>query len=138
MRRSRRSNKAAMKRTTHLDLQSTNDDVGSTASKSRKRKGTTKSEIAIALLCALVALGTLFYVSKKVLTPDIKKGVGTRNKSVSGSKALPHQQRFTAQQNSLLPPDSIYRTKVQDILGDWQQLVKYSGAVSLVVNVACE
>mmetsp|Transcript_41382 Transcript_41382/g.74600 ORF Transcript_41382/g.74600 Transcript_41382/m.74600 type:complete len:150 (+) Transcript_41382:33-482(+) len=129
----RRSNKAVKTRTTHLDL-SSNDDVGS--AKPHKRKGTTKSAIAVALLCGLVALGTLFYVSDKVLTPGKKMVMGTEKEVVSGSKSLPHGERFMAQQ--LLPPDSIYRTKVQDIHGDWQQLMQYSGSVSLVVNVACE
>ena len=129
----RRSNKAVKKRTTHLDL-SSNDDVGS--AKSHNPKGTTKSAIAVALLCGLVALGTLFYVSDKVLTPGKKMVMGTEKEVVSGSKSLPHGERFMAQQ--LLPPDSIYRTKVQDIHGDWQQLMQYSGSVSLVVNVACE
>jgi len=37
-----------------------------------------------------------------------------------------------------LPPDSIYRTEVQDIHGDWKQLMDYSGGISLIINVACE
>mmetsp|Transcript_31004 Transcript_31004/g.66010 ORF Transcript_31004/g.66010 Transcript_31004/m.66010 type:complete len:140 (+) Transcript_31004:109-528(+) len=138
----RRSNKAVKKRTTHLDLPSNedhNDNAGSTGSKSHKRKGSAKSAIAVALLCGLVALGTLVYVSKKVSTTNDNQMVpGVGKEAVSGSSSLLHRERFMAQQNRVLPPDSIYRTKVQDIHGDWQQLMKYSGAVSLVVNVACE
>jgi hypothetical protein len=130
----RRSNKTsggaqAKKRTTHLDLPSSTDDATNSA-KVHKRKGTSKSAIAVALLCAISALGTLFYISDKVLSKKGKVGAETS----SGSS----KERFMAEQNRLLPPDSIYRTKVEDIYGDWQQLMQYSGSVSLVVNVACE
>jgi len=134
----RRSNKATKKRTTHLDLPSHDDNAGSTGGKTHKRKGSTKSAIAVALLCGLAALGTLFYVSNMVFNPDNKKVMGGGKEAASGSNSLPHGERFVAQQNRVLPPDSIYRTKVQDIHGDMQQLMKYSGGVSLVVNVACE
>lgn len=132
----RRSNKASSKkRTTHLDLPS-NDDVGS--GKIHKRKSTSKSTIAFASLCGLIALGTLFYVSNKVFSPDGNVLASIGKQATSGSNSLQHKERFMAQQNRILPPDSIYRTKVQDIHDDWQQLMKYSGSVSLVVNVACE
>lgn len=129
----RRSNK---KRTTHLDLPSNEDHVDSTNNnKSHKHKGNAKSGLAVALLCGLAALGTLFYVSDKVFAPDTKKAMG----EVKEATQLSHNpERFMSQQNRVLPPDSIYRTKVQDIHGDWQQLMKYSGGVSLIVNVACE
>eukprot|EP00804_Cyclotella_cryptica_P006181 CCRYP_015265-RA/>CCRYP_015265-RA protein AED:0.49 eAED:0.49 QI:0/-1/0/1/-1/1/1/0/62 len=47
-------------------------------------------------------------------------------------------ERFLPQQNHLLPPDSIYRTTITDIHGISQQLMKYTGSIALVVNVACE
>ena len=46
--------------------------------------------------------------------------------------------KYLPQENRLLPPDSIYRTKIEDIHGNYQQLMDYAGSVSLVVNVACE
>lgn len=138
----RRSNKVsiAKKRTTHLDLPS-NDDNGSNAeNKWHKRNGNATFAIAVAVLCGLAALGTLFYVSKQVLAPGnkIMLGGGHGAASVGGPDPLLLQERFAAQQNRVLPPDSVYRTKVRDIHGDWQQLMQYSGGVSLVVNVACE
>ena len=47
-------------------------------------------------------------------------------------------ERFLPQQNRLLPPDSIYRTEVEDIHGNWKKLMEYSGGISLIINVACE
>jgi len=133
----RRSNKStSTKRTTHLDLPSNDDHVGT--SKIHKRKSTSKSALAGTILCGLAALGTLFYVSNTVFTPNNKMAVGAGKEAVSGSDSLQHKERFMAQENRLLPPDSIYRTKVQDIHNDWQQLMKYSGSVNLIVNVACE
>lgn len=136
----RRSNKASSgtqvkKRTSHLDLPSNDDDGGSISKIHPKRKSASKPVIAVAILCGLAAVGTLFYVSNKVFQAP-KTMTGTGKEAVPGSNSLP--ERFMAQQNRLLPPDSIYRTKVQDIHGDWQQLMQYSGSVSLVVNVACE
>lgn len=130
----RRANKApSVKRTTHLDLP-TNDDIGGSTKIHAKRKNTSVSSIAAAVLCGLVALGTLFYVSNKVFQAP-KTMVETKAKeAVSGSDSLFQKQRAMAQ----LPPDSIYRTKVQDIHGFMQDLNQYSGSVSLVVNVACE
>lgn len=123
-------------RKTHLDLPSPHDDG---TAKIHKRKGTSQSNIAVTILCGLVALGTLFYVSNKVFNGDGgKMVVDTGKEAVSGSGSLPHKERFMGQQNRLLPPDSIYRTKVRDIHNDWQELMKYSGSVNLVVNVACE
>ncbi|KAL7530222.1 hypothetical protein ACHAXR_005981 [Thalassiosira sp. AJA248-18] len=126
----RRSSKASSgtqvkKRTSHLDLPSNDDDGGSISKIHPKRKSASKPVIAVAILCGLVAVGTLFYVSNKVFqAPKIMTGTG--KEAVPGSNSLP--QRFMAQQNRLLPPDSIYRTKVQDIHGDWQQLMQYSGS----------
>ena len=138
----RRANKGpSSKRTTHLDLPSNEDgDVGNGSSKVHKRKGSrSKSTIAVACLCGLVALGTLFYVSNTVFSSEGKVAAILGKKAVSGSAEPVHnKERFMEQQNRLLPPDSIYRTKVQDIHDDWQQLMKYSGSVSLIVNVACE
>lgn len=138
----RRSNKAssatqAKKRTTHLDLPS-HDDVPS--SKIHKRnKGPSMIAIARAILCGLAALGTLFYVSNKVFeSPGENVAAGSMKDPISSSHSIPQKERFLDQQNRLLPPDSIYRTKVEDIHGDWQQLMQYSGSVSLVINVACE
>mmetsp|Transcript_17596 Transcript_17596/g.42330 ORF Transcript_17596/g.42330 Transcript_17596/m.42330 type:complete len:144 (+) Transcript_17596:65-496(+) len=129
-------NKASSeKRTTHLDLPA-NDDVD--RGKIHKCNSTSKSTIALASLCGLVALGTLFYASNKVFTPDGKVSASIGKSLTPGYNLLPQKERFMAQQNRILPPDSIYRTKVKDIHDDWQQLMKYSGSVSLVVNVACE
>lgn len=138
----RRSNKSsggtqAKKRTTHLDLPSNDDDVVSSSRNIHKRKSTSKSAIAVAIICAIAALGTLFYVSDKVFAASNGgKVIGAVDEADSDSDK--GKDRFLAQQNRLLPPDSVYRTKVQDIHGDWQQLMQYSGSVSLVVNVACE
>ena len=121
-------------RTTHLDLQS-HDDMGSSAKIHPKKKGTSMSALAVTVLCGLVALGTLFYVSNKVFSqgPNTMVGTNGAHRVTSGSDLL-------SQANSMaqLPPDSIYRTKVMDIKGDWQELKQYSGGVSLIVNVACE
>eukprot|EP00980_Cylindrotheca_fusiformis_P029907 scaffold24027_cov132-Cylindrotheca_fusiformis.AAC.2 len=38
---------------------------------------------------------------------------------------------------TFLPPDSIYRLSVPDMSGNLVSLEKYSGMVSLIVNVAC-
>ena len=122
----RRSNKASStskkKRTTHLDLPS-HDNDGSSKVKKRK-SASSKSTIAVAVLCGIAALGTLFFVSNKVF--QASKG---QPKSISGSHSLPHRKRGMEQKNSLLPPDSIYRTKIQDIHGDWQELSQYAGSV---------
>lgn len=122
----RRTNKNKARKT-HLDLPSNDDGVG--AAKVHK-KGASKSQLAMTILCGLAALGTLFYVNSMVFSTGKDAG------SAGGS--LPHKARFMEQQNRMLPPDSIYRAKVQDIHDNWQELMKYSGSVSLVVNVACE
>lgn len=149
----RRSNRvsASKQRTTHLDLPA-NDDAGDAASKFHKRQGASKAAVAVAVLCGLAALGTLFYVSNKVFAGGIAAG-GTRdarNAAIfsggtgvarktggAGSHSSTHGDRFMAQAPHL-PPDSIYRTTVKDIHGTAQDLMQYSGSVSLVVNVACE
>jgi len=136
MRRSNRASSGAQsKRTTHLDLPSNDDLVG--GKRIQKRKGTSKSAIAVSILCGVVALGTLFYASNQVFSSKKIVG-GTKRAAVPGPRSLHHSERMTEQSNAILPPDSIYRTKVQDIHGDWQQLMQYTGSVSLVVNVACE
>mmetsp|Transcript_17595 Transcript_17595/g.42328 ORF Transcript_17595/g.42328 Transcript_17595/m.42328 type:complete len:144 (+) Transcript_17595:128-559(+) len=123
------------KRTTHLELPA-NDDVD--RGKIHKCKSTSQATITLASLCGLVALCTLFYFSNTVLIPDGKVSASIGKRLTSGYNLLPQKERLVGQQNRILPPDSIYRTKVKDIHDDWQQLMKYSGSVSLVVNVACE
>jgi hypothetical protein len=132
----RRSNKASgagaqgqgRKRTTHLDLPS-NDDAGISKIHKSKKAGPNLSTIAVAVLCGIAAIGTLLYFSGKVSPSSGRER--TLDKKGGGS------QRFMAEQIAL-PPDSIYRTKVQDIHSDWQELNQYAGSVSLIVNVACE
>lgn len=133
----RRANKtsAAGKRSTHLDLPSSHDDGIDDSSKVHKRKSTSKSALFIAIVCGLAAIGTLIYVSDKVFSTNVgSKLVGKGDVPNSAVK----KERFLPQQNRLLPPDSIYRTKIEDIHGDYKQLMDFSGKVSLVVNVACE
>ena len=115
----RRSNKASSKkRTTHLDLPSHDD---SSKVKKHKSASSNKSTVAVAVLCGIAALGTLLYVSNKASK--------AQPNNISGSHSLPHRKRGMEQKNSLLPPDSIYRTKIQDIHGDWQELSQYAGSV---------
>ena len=134
----RRANKtsAAGKRSTHLDLPSSHDDGIDDSSKVHKqRKSTSKSALFIAIACGLAAIGTLIYVSDKVFSTNVgSKLVGKGDVQNSAVK----KERFLPQQNRLLPPDSIYRTKIEDIHGEYKQLMDFSGKVSLVVNVACE
>jgi hypothetical protein len=121
MRRATKS--SSTKRSTHLDLVD-DDRIGS--SKIQKPKTKSKADLARAIFCAFVALGTLYYNYDKVFN---RKGATVKSPQHK-ERALPHQLS--------LPPDSIYRTKVEDIHGEWKQLMEYSGSVSLVVNVACE
>ena len=123
MRRATKS--SSTKRSTHLDLV---DDDGIGSSKIHKPKTKSKADLAKAIFCALVALGTLYYNYDKVFN---RKGKTAKVKPLTyKERILPHQLS--------LPPDSIYRTKVEDIHGERKQLMEYSGSVSLVVNVACE
>lgn len=146
MRRSNKPFSSGIKSKQGLDLPSYVHDIDD-GSKIHKPKRTPKSNIAIYLAIALISLGTLFYMARKVhsakqsfLTmPNGKLMVGRGKEATDpSSSSFSRQERFLAQQNRLLPPDSIYRAKVKDIHGDWQQLMQYSGSVSLVVNVACE
>ena len=132
----RRANKTAGKRSTHLDLPSSHDDGVDDSSKVHKRKSASKSALFIAIVCGLAAIGTLIYVSDKVFFTNVgNKLVG---KGDAPNSAAVKKERFLPQQNRLLPPDSIYRTKIEDIHGEYKQLMDFSGKVSLVVNVACE
>ncbi len=115
--------------------------------KVHRRRHATKSAIAIYLGIAFVALGTVVFVSNRVRTDGeifVKTATGgvmvgkAKGVMVDSSSSATHAERFMMQQNRLLAPDSIYRAKVKDIHGNWQQLMQYSGSVSLVVNVACE
>lgn len=131
----RRANKTSGKRSTHLDLPSSHDDGVDDSSKVHKRKSASKSALLIAIVCGLAAIGTLIYVSDKVFSSNVgNKLVGKGDAPNSAVK----KERFLPQQNRLLPPDSIYRTKIEDIHGEYKQLMDFSGKVSLVVNVACE
>lgn len=127
------------------DLPSSVHDVEE--GKVHRQRRTSKSTISIYLGIAFVALCTLVIVSKRVRTEGeifvktanggIMVGKG-KAAIVDSSSSATQAERFMMQQNRILPPDSIYRAKVKDIHGDWQQLMQYSGSVSLVVNVACE
>jgi hypothetical protein len=58
------------KPSTNLDLMPSHDDDGVDNSKmhnNRKSASITSSSLAITIFCGLIALGTLFYVSNKVL-----------------------------------------------------------------------
>ena len=145
-------------RLSHLDLPSSNDndDEGSTKIHKRKQQRSSNTKaIAVTFVCALIALGTLFFVADKVRTdgeiyaktPNGSILVGSKKKEASvvggsdggsSSSISNEQQRFLSQQNRLLPPDSIYRSNIMDIHGNQQQLMKYAGSISLIVNVACE
>lgn len=145
-------------RSSHLDLPSSNDndDEGSTKIHKRKQQRSSNTKaIAVTFVCALIALGTLFFVADKVRTdgeiyaktPNGSILVGSKKKEASvvggsdggsSSSISNEQQRFLSQQNRLLPPDSIYRSNIMDIHGNQQQLMKYAGSISLIVNVACE
>jgi len=128
----RRANKtpAAVKRS-HLDVQ-----MGSGAdAKIHKKKSSSNSSLALALLCGAAALCTLLYVSNKVFSSSPIK---SERKVFSKHMEEIKKERYLPQENRLLPPDSIYRTKIEDIHGNNQQLMDYAGSVSLVVNVACE
>lgn len=122
MRRATKS--SSTKRSTHLDLV---DDDGIGSSKIHKPNTNSRVNLAKAIVCALAALGTLWYINDKVFN---RKGKVGTDKAAEKERILPQQHS--------LPPDSIYRTKVEDINGEWKQLMEYSGSVSLVVNVACE
>ena len=128
------------KPSTNLDLMPSYDDDGVDNSKmhcNRKSASSMSSSLAITIFCGLIALGTLFYVSHKVLLKSRSMGGGI-NSMVSDVPTHNTVERFLQQQNRILPPDSIYRTDVQDIHGDWKQLMEYSGGISLIINVACE
>jgi hypothetical protein len=121
-------------------MPSNDDDAGVLGSKvHNKRKSTSMSTLAITIFCGLVALGTLFYVSNKVLSKSRSK-VGDINSMASNppTYTTDTDRLLLPKQNIHLPPDSIYRTEVQDIHGDWKQLMDYSGGISLIINVACE
>jgi len=143
----RRPTKASSvtKHSSNLDLMPSNDDdagtgIGIVGSKvHNKRKSTSMSTLAITIFCGLVALGTLFYVSNKVLSKSRSK-VGDINSMASNppTYTTDTDRLLLPKQNIHLPPDSIYRTEVQDIHGDWKQLMDYSGGISLIINVACE
>jgi hypothetical protein len=129
----RRATKASStKRSTHLDLV---DDDGIGSSKIHRPK-TTKStaDLARAIFCAVAALGTLYYNYDRVFGQYSKSGMGKGTEVMSSHHK---KERVLPQQNSL-PPDSIYRAKMEDIHGEWKQLMDYAGSVSLVINVACE
>jgi hypothetical protein len=112
-------------------------------------------------LCSLIALATLVYVAKTVKSDAMalfklsdgriaaiknmehkmkhhQKKQGHEDLHHGTSSSAKHAERFLPQQKHLLPPDSIYRTTITDIHGTSQQLMKYTGSIALVVNVACE
>ena len=121
---SRRATKAPQ-RSTHLDL--VDNDNGDIKIHNKRRANNTKANIARAIFCAVAALTTLYCVSTgKVTFKRIMSRIPNKKE-----QDLSHQQIN-------LPPDSIYRTKVEDIHGEWRRLMDYAGNVSLVVNVACE
>ena len=128
------------KPSTNLDLMPSHDYDGVDNSKmhnNRKSATSMSSSLAIAIFCGLIALGTLFSVSNKVLLKSRSMGGGI-NTMVSDAPTHNTVERFLPQQNRLLPPDSIYRTEVEDIHGNWTNLMEYSGGISLIINVACE
>jgi hypothetical protein len=131
----RRANKAtaAVKRS-HLDVQS-GADMNISSKIHKKKSNTNNSSLALALLCGAAALCTLLYVSNKVFSSTTAK---SERKVFSEHMEEIKKERYLPQENRLLPPDSIYRTKIEDIHGNYQQLMDYAGSVSLVVNVACE
>ena len=132
----RRANKApaAVKRS-HLDVQS-GADMNISSKIHKKKSNTNNSSLALALLCGAAALCTLLYVSNKVFSfTPIKNERKVFSKHMEEIKK---NNKYLPQENRLLPPDSIYRTKIEDIHGNYQQLMDYAGSVSLVVNVACE
>ena len=121
---SRRATKAPQ-RSTHLDL--VDNDNGDIKIHNKRRANNTKANIARAIFCAVAALTTLYCVSTGKVT--FKRIMSrTPNK----------KEQDLSQQQINLPPDSIYRTNVEDIHGEWRHLMDYTGNVSLVVNVACE
>lgn len=121
---SRRATKAPQ-RSTHLDL--VDNDNGDIKIHNKRRANNTKANIARAIFCAVAALTTLYCVSTGKVT---FKRIMSRTPS--------KKEQDLSQQQINLPPDSIYRTKVEDIHGEWRRLMDYAGNVSLVVNVACE
>ena len=129
----RRANKtpAAVKRS-HLDVQM---GGGGADTKIHKKKSTSNSSLALALLCGAAALCTLLYVSNRVFSSTPIK---SERKVFSKHMEEIKNNKYVPQENRLLPPDSIYRTKIEDIHGNYQQLMDYTGSVSLIVNVACE
>ena len=131
----RRANKtpAAVKRS-HLDIQ-----MGSVGADTKiHKKKSNNSSLALALLCGAAALCTLLYVSNRVFSSTpIKSERKVFSKHMEEIKKN-NNDRYQSHENRLLPPDSIYRTKIEDIHGNYQQLMGYAGSVSLVVNVACE
>jgi len=129
----RRANKtpAAVKRS-HLDVQSGAD----ISTKIHKKKSASNSSLALALLCGAAALCTLLYVSNRVFSSTPIKS--ERKVFSKHMEEIKKNNKYVPQENRLLPPDSIYRTKIEDIHGNYQQLMDYAGSVSLVVNVACE
>ena len=128
----RRANKtpAAVKRS-HLDIQS-----GAGADTKIHKKKSNNSSLALALLCGAAALCTLLYVSNRVFSSTPIKS--ERKVFSKHMEEIKKNNKYVPQENRLLPPDSIYRTKIEDIHGNYQQLMDYAGSVSLVVNVACE
>lgn len=142
-----------IQRSSHLDIPTSHDDEPSDKLHKSKRRGN-KSKIIMAVVGSLVALGTLIYVAKLVANGGGASllQLGKRSHAAAAihnikNKMKHHQHHHEADvqsasssmsQESLLPPDSIYRSTIADIHGVPQHLSQYAGYVSLIVNVACE
>ena len=143
-------------RPSHLDLSSSHAENDEPSSKIHKKshRGASKSKIFATALCSLVALGTLIYVGKLVAN-GTSFSLSWRNGELSVVNNIHHitkhhpkhtsemenvdaSDRRESSHQTLLPPDSIYRTTITDIRGTSQSLMQYAGFVSLIVNVACE
>ena len=134
-------------RSSHLDIQSHDDETSDKFHKS-KRGRTDKSKILATALCGLAALATLLYVAKIVNSHGaiglLHLGKNTKIAAVRNIKRHHHQHHEAKSMDEhispqhVLPPDSIYRSTITDIYGTPQNLIKYAGFISLIVNVACE
>jgi len=143
-----------IQRSSHLDIPSSHDDEPSDKLHKSKRRGN-KSKIVMAVVGSLVALGTLIYVANLVANGGGASllQLGKRSHAAAAihnikNKMKHHQHHHheearvqtasMSQAESLLPPDSIYRSTIIDIHGVSQNLSQYAGYISLIVNVACE
>ena len=138
-------------RSSHLDIPSSHDDEPT----NKLHKGSTykanKAKILVTTaLCGLVALATLIYAAKLVtgnngggmlfnlLNLKSAKFSGIHHKHKSHHNLEQHASSASLSQQHILPPDSIYRSTMTDIHGLTQDLIQYTGSISLIVNVACE